>query len=129
MIPSLGGNWGWSRWLVPVAALLLLTAGIYIRQYSRGQAVSRSEIHSIVPVSGAMDTDLNDEDLLQSISQQSPALQAAYADNLRQVNQYIRDAKSTLDADPSDEDARRSLMDAYRQKAVLFELAMNSPLE
>jgi len=75
-----------------------------------------------------LNASLKDDDLLQGISQQSPALQATYTDNLRRVNQYIRDAKSTVDADPSDQDARRSLMEAYQQKAMLFELALDRSL-
>jgi hypothetical protein len=30
-----------------------------------------------------------------------------------------------VDESPNDEDARRSLMDAYQQKSMLFELAMD----
>jgi len=75
-----------------------------------------------------LNASLKDDDLLQGISQQSPALKATYTDNLRRVNEYIHDAKSTVDADPSDEDARRSLMEAYQQKAMLFELALDRSL-
>jgi hypothetical protein len=130
LLPSFGSSWGWWRWLAPVAALLLITAGIYVRQYSRGPAIARNEVRPAVhaPVSDAMIAGLNDDDLLQGISQQSPALQATYTDNLRRVNQYIQDAKSTVDHDPSDEDARRSLMEAYQQKAMLFELALDRSL-
>lgn len=118
LLPSFGSSWGWSRWLVPVAALLLITAGIYVRQNSRSQTIASA------PVSDG----LNDDDLLQGISQQPPALQATYTDNLHRVNQYIHDAQNTVDADPNDEDARRSLMEAYQQKAMLFELALDRSL-
>jgi len=128
LLPSFGSSWGWWRWLAPVAALLLITAGVYVQQYSRSQSIARNEIHPAVPVSDAMIAGLNDEDLLQGISQQSPALRATYSDNLRRVNEYIHDAKSTVDADPNDEDARRSLMEAYQQKAMLFELALDRSL-
>ena len=117
LLPSFGSSWGWSRWLAPVAALLLVAAGIYVREHSRSQTIAVNEVQPAVhaPVSDAMIAGLNDDDLLQGISQQSPALQATYTDNLRRVNQYIQDAKSTVDADPGDEDARRSLMEAYQQ--------------
>jgi hypothetical protein len=126
LLPTFGSSWGWSRWLVPVAALLLITAGIYVRQNSRSQTIASNEIRSAVstPVSDG----LNDDDLLQGISQQPPALQATYTDNLHRVNQYIHDAQNTVDADPNDEDARRSLMEAYQQKAMLFELALDRSL-
>jgi hypothetical protein len=72
---------------------------------------------------------LNDEDLLQEVAEQSPAMKAQYADNLLHVNQFIQDAKSDVDANPNDEEARRSLMAAYQEKAMLFELAMDHPLQ
>jgi hypothetical protein len=71
---------------------------------------------------------LNDDDLLLELAQQSPAIKAQYADNLRRVNEYIQDAKSVVAANPNDDEARRSLMEAYQQKALLFELAMDRSL-
>ena len=55
-------------------------------------------------------------------------MQAQYVDNLRRVNEYIQDAKSVVAANPNDEEARRSLMEAYQQKAMLFDLAMDRSL-
>jgi hypothetical protein len=51
-----------------------------------------------------------------------------YADNLRHVNEYIHDAKDIVASNPNDEEARRSLMEAYQEKAMLFELAMDRSL-
>jgi len=72
---------------------------------------------------------LDDDDLLAEVAQQGPALQAQYSENLRHVNEYIQDAKSTLAANPNDEDARRTLMEAYQEKAMLFELALDRSLQ
>ncbi len=129
LLPSFDSPWGWARWLAPAAALLLITAGIYVRQHSQTVATD-NEIRTVVsaPVSDAMIAGLNDDDLLQGIAQQSPALQEQFTDNLRQVNEYIEDAKHTVDADPNDEEARRSLMDAYQEKAMLFQLALDRSL-
>ena len=131
MLPSFGSSWGWARWLAPAAALLLVTAGIYVRQHSPAQPLARNEIAAGDPksVSDATIAGLNDDDLLQGISQQSPALKAQYVDNLRRANDYIRDAKTSVDADPNDEEARRSLLEAYQQKAMLFELALDRSLQ
>jgi hypothetical protein len=71
---------------------------------------------------------LNDDDLLQEISAQAPAMRQEYADNLRRVNEYIHDAKDIVASNPNDEEARRSLMEAYQEKAMLFELAMDRSL-
>ena len=119
-------RWGWARLMVPAAALLILV-GIYVNQRSQiPQQVAKEQpgITSEVNVAG-----LNDDELLQEVSNQTtPAMKAQYADNLRRVNDYIADAKKSLDADPYDEEARRSLMEAYQQKSMLFELAMDRSL-
>jgi len=128
LLPAFSSRWGWARWMAPAAAVLLLTVGIYIRQHSQPQ-----QIASTYPVARPDATDLpiaglNDDDLMQEVAQQSPATQAKYTDNLRRVNQYIADAKSNLAAYPNDEEARRSLLAAYQEKAMLFEFAMDRSL-
>jgi len=128
LLPSLSSRWGWARWMVPAAAALLITVGFYVRQHSLSHQLARN-IAPVAAVSDDMEiAGLNDDDLLQEIAQQSPALKAQYADSLRRVNQYIQDAKSVVAADPNDDEARRSLMEAYQQKALLFELAMDRSL-
>jgi hypothetical protein len=72
---------------------------------------------------------LNDEDLIQEVAENIPALQGQYEENLRRVNDSIRDAQGAVNENPNDEDARRSLMDAYQQKSMLFEMAMDHPLQ
>ena len=128
LLPSLGSQWSWARWMVPAAALLLVSLGIYLRQHAQ---TSETAVRNTAPTTIVSDAaaGLNDDDLLQEVAQQSPALQAQYADNLRHVNQYILDAKSTVAADPNDEEARRSLMEAYQEKAMLFELALDRSLQ
>lgn len=128
LLPSLSSRWLWARWVVPAAAALLIAVGLYVRpHWPQSQTVE--QVHkTIVPVSDAEIAGLNDADLLQEIAQQTPALQAQYAENLRRVNEYIRDAKGSVEADPNDEEARRSLLEAYQQKAMLFELAMDRSL-
>ena len=71
---------------------------------------------------------LNDDDLMQEVAANAPAMQRQYEENLRRVNESIRDAQSVVNENPNDEDARRSLMDAYQQKSMLFEMAMDRPL-
>ena len=71
---------------------------------------------------------LNDDDLLQEIAEKTPAMQAQYADDLRRVNEYIHDARGIVAANPNDEEARRSLLEAYQEKAMLFDLALDRSL-
>jgi hypothetical protein len=130
LLPAFGSTWGWARWLAPAAALFLITAGIYVSQHTGTRPVvpTEAQIANPKPVSDAMIAGLNDDDLLQGIDQQPPATRAEYTDNLRRVNEYIKDAKNDVDADPNDEEARRSLMEAYQEKAMLFELALDRSL-
>jgi hypothetical protein len=119
----------WVRWMVPVAAILLLSVGIYLRRHSPAQQIvdvppAVSDLQADAQLAG-----LNDNDLIEEMAQQPPAVQAQYTDNLRRVNQYIQDAKNVVAANPNDEDAHRSLMEACQQKAMLFELAMDRSMQ
>jgi hypothetical protein len=130
LIPSFGSRWAWARWLVPAAAVLLVVVGFQLHRQSQSRQIVANPtppaVHSTD--SDVLIAGLNDDDLLQEISAQAPAMRAQYADNLRLANEYIRDAKSVVDANPNDEEARRSLLEAYQQKAMLFELAMDRSL-
>jgi hypothetical protein len=132
LIPSFGSRWGWARWAVPAAATLLFALGIYVHQRSQPVQLAQNTVQPQPNVSAVVSdlelAGLNDNDLLEAISQQAPALRAQYEDNLRSANQYIEDAKSDVAANPNDEEARCSLLAAYQQKAMLFELALDRSL-
>ena len=73
--------------------------------------------------------DLNDDQqLLEEVSSSSPAVRASYENDLRHVNEYIRDAEQSAKAHPDDEEAQQYLMNAYEQKAMVYELAMDRSL-
>jgi len=130
LIPSFGSSWTWARWLAPAAALTLVAVGIYVRQQAPVSQVARNTA-PLAPVTEPADmtvAGLNDDDLLQEVAQQAPEIKAAYEADLRRVNAYIVDAKGVVAADPNDEEARRSLLEAYQEKAMLFELAMDRSL-
>ena len=125
-VASFSARWGRARWLVPAAAMLLLVVGIYQRQESSS---TRSSQDAAVVAPVVNPSGLNDEDFIQEVAENTPALRIQYEENLRRVNDSIRDAQSALDESPNDEDARRSLMDAYQQKSMLFQMAMDRSLE
>lgn len=131
LFPFLATPIGMVRWLAPAAALLLVALGIYLRPHTNSRPLAVDSTNSSMVANVTADAQiagLNDADLLQEIAQQSPALQAQYTDNLRRVNEYIQDAKSIVASNPDDEEARRSLMEAYQEKAMLFELALDRSL-
>jgi hypothetical protein len=127
-VPSFGVRWGAARWLVPAAAMLLLALGIYVRQESLPNQLARQVSVPVANVANLNVADLNDDDLMQEVADNTPAMKTEYAENLRRVNESIRDAQGVVDESPNDEDARRSLMDAYQQKSMLFEMAMDRSL-
>jgi hypothetical protein len=125
LLPAFVVRWGAARWLVPAAAMLLLSLGIYLRRQAQPQPVTQ-EASVTAPASSA--ADLEDAAVMQEVALHAPTLKTQYEENLRQVNQSIRDAQGAVDESPNDEDARRSLMDAYQQKSMLFEMATDRSL-
>ena len=124
-MPSFSARWGWSRWLVPAAAMLLVAVGIYERQESLPNRTSQ-EAAVVAPILNP--SGLNDEDFIQEVGDNAPAMKSQYEENLKRVNDSIVDAQSAVNDSPNDEEARRALMDAYQQKSMLFEMAMDRPL-
>ncbi|MGA8617054.1 MAG: anti-sigma factor [Candidatus Sulfotelmatobacter sp.] len=121
-LPSFITRWGAARWLLPAAATVLLAVGIFMRgRLQPNDLVQQASLTTA-------QSDLNDEDLMQEVSDNAPAMKTQYQENLQRVNESIRDAQGLVDEAPNDEDARRSLMDAYHQKSMLFEMAMDHSL-
>ncbi len=141
-LSSFGLRWGRAGWLLPATALLLLTLGLYLRQQffpagvSQPASLSQSQSRSDLSPSGsqavvavpANASGLADEDLLQEVAENEPAMKPQYEENLRTVNASIQDLQSAVDENPNDQEARRALMDAYQQKSMLFEMAMDRSL-
>jgi hypothetical protein len=125
--PSPSGRWNLA-WLAPVAAAFLVAFGVIT--YQRGARPQTVQQPSATPLSQANLNRPNAEDqlLLDALATHSPAMRAAYETNLRNVNAYIHDAEDQANADPNDEEARQSLMNAYQEKAMVYEMALNSSL-
>jgi hypothetical protein len=132
LLPSLGARWSWARWLAPTAAAVLITVGIYVHRQANPQGPQVATNYQSHTVSNARAdlrlAGLNDDDFEQEIADQTPGQRAQFEDNLRRVNDSIRDAQGDVDANPNDEEAQRSLDEAYQQKAMLFEMAMEPSL-
>jgi hypothetical protein len=128
LVASFGVRWGRARWMVPAAAALLIAVGIYANQHSLSTRLTKDTHPLPVPAANVAVAGMNDAELLQEVADRAPFMRMQYEDNLRRVNEYILDAQSTVDANPNDAEARRSLMDAYQQKAMLFEMAMDRSL-
>lgn len=120
-----------SRWrsarILPVAAALLVTAGVVSYERSHGQKIG--EVAYDLPAtqtqlaSAGTAEAVADQQLLESVAQDTPAMKAAYASNLQNVNSYIHDAEESVKNNPNDEEAQQSLSNAYEQRAMVYEMA------
>jgi hypothetical protein len=59
------------------------------------------------------------------VQTRSPAMLASYQANLKNVNAYIRDAEDSAKNNPNDEEVQRILMNAYEQKSMVYEMALD----
>lgn len=109
------GSWAW---LAPVAAMFLILAGLYLyRAQTPAQSVAAVASTS-VPTA-----DQDDSQVLEAVAQRDPDLRPSYEQSLKNVNAFIADAKQTVEQNPDDSEARQFLMQAYEQKAMLYQMA------
>jgi hypothetical protein len=132
LLPAVKRRWSLG-WLAPVAVMALLAFGVFV--YERGArepqpvAQSPSVAAPALTARSQKTTSTNeDQQLLEAVASRSPTMQAAYASNLQNVNAYIRDAEASAQADPNDEEAQQVVMDAYEQRATIYEMALDRSL-
>ena len=120
------------RWLVPAAAASLIFFGVLLHERG-GIPVHQAKQESPV---GVITADLQTEgmpsedmQLLNSVAARTPSMRAAYEQNLRTVNAYIHDAEQSAHNDPNDEIAQQYLRNAYEQKAMVYEMALDRSLQ
>jgi hypothetical protein len=112
---------------VPAAAALLVGAGMLLFPHSNRGANATQQ--AVLQTGAAKSTsDQSDEQLLQEVSMRAPMMRAAYESNLKDVNNYIRDAQESVNANPNDEEAQQALMDAYGQRSMIYEMALDRSL-
>jgi len=94
------------------------------------QVTAAKSGRSVHPVEGqgapmAMVNNGDDSQFLSRIGRGSPDMRATFENQLAAVNSYIRDAEAYLRQNPGDVEARQQLMDAYEQKAMLYQMALD----
>ena len=129
LVPSLFQRWGAMAWAVPLAAALLVAVGISLYQRPSSPVANRQRAAIAASATNAkLAGDPSDEQLLQEVSRRAPLMRDAYERNLKDVNEYIRDAQDSVNADPNDEEAQQALIDAYGQKSMIYEMALDRSL-
>jgi hypothetical protein len=124
------------RWLVPAAAVFLVVFGVLLHQHGTGLAhlaKHPSQPAGVVTADPQLPNQAevmvgDDLQLLNTVASRMPSLRSAYEANLRAVNAYIRDAEQSAHSDPNDEVAQQYLRNAYEQKAMVYEMALDRSL-
>jgi hypothetical protein len=113
-----------SAWLLPVAAALLVTAGVVRYERGTGQRVMSNAPDATARVASMRpEQSPDDRQLIESVALRMPAMKASYEANLQDVNSYIRDAEQTVKNNPNDEAAQQYLSNAYEQREMVYEMA------
>jgi Putative zinc-finger len=71
------------------------------------------------------DQKFDDQQFLTAVSTNAPSMRATYENQLQAVNADIRETQAYVNRNPGDADARQHLMDAYEQKALLYQIALD----
>jgi hypothetical protein len=130
LVPAVSRRWHPAWWLAAAAVFLIAFAlSSYQRTYDHSQ-VAQQPVPVAVQTAGLQPVvnpavPEEDQQLLEMVSSHAPGMRDSYETNLRDVNAYIRDAQESLRENPNDEEARECLMQAYEQKAMIYEMALN----
>lgn len=121
-----GARWGtWARWGA-VAALILVA--FWLIGY-RNPGPASDQVASVSAPAGEGVIDADDQQLLNAVSKQAPERAEVYQRSLHDVNAYIAEAKKSMQENPDDDQAREHLMQAYQQKAMLYDIATSRTTE
>jgi len=141
-------------WLIPVAAALVTAGAYFMKSKPAPQVATNPSVTTPAPGQQAVqenptaaqpsatqqvaglkkppviiplpkNSDREDQQFLDEVSRNAPMMRAAYENQLYSVNSYIRDAQAYAEQNPGDDDARQHLMDAYDQKSMLYQMALD----
>jgi hypothetical protein len=123
LVPPFRRRWA-SAWLMAPAGALALLAFTFLYQ--------RQNPTELIATTGTLELpskpSADDGMVLQQASFSTPAVRQTYEASLRDVDAYIKDAEASAKQDPNDEEAQLSLMNAYQQRSMVYEMAMDRSL-
>jgi hypothetical protein len=127
VVPSPSRRWS-LRWLVPVTAAFLVSFGAADYYMASHQQPSTTEVAGMDRPVSVTPMSEDDSQLLEAVGTNTPTMRATYEANLKDVNEFIRDAEASAKSNPGDEEAQQLLMEAYAQKNMIYEMAMDRSL-
>jgi hypothetical protein len=94
-----------------------------------------NRLHTSVSVGDPGKNDINisqgtpvaeeDKPLISAIAKKDPAMGETYKKKLHSADDYIHDARLSLQQNPDDDFARQQLMNAYQQRQMVYESAVS----
>jgi hypothetical protein len=123
--PSVWSRWR-APWLVPIAAALVLIAGLKLyHPFHAGDSEPVAKRASPAPgIAAVVPVSREDQVVLNSVAARVPAQRARYRADLDDANSFIRDAEQSMKDDPNDIYTQQMLLNAYAQKQMLYDLAV-----
>ena len=122
----LGGLFtGWRIAVAPLAAAIAIVAAIKLRSPMKAgdtQPIAKPPVTASVP---ATKTFSSEDQQLLTVTSSIPAKRAKYRADLEDANSFIRDAEQSVKDDASDMFTQQMLINAYEQKQMLFQLAVD----
>ena len=109
-----------------VAAVLVLAFGLVTYQQTAPPPAQNAGV-TAPAASGRIDDD--DLQLLKEVQARRPTARDAYETSLREINTQITEAERAVKENPNDPQARQSLMEAYQQKSMVYEMALSRSVE
>jgi len=113
---------------VVLASTAVLALAVLLVNYRPTAPTSQEATTAAAPQNNAT-ANADDQMLVTQVSQQNADVGKAYEASLKEINSYISDAEQAVNDDPGDSAAQEHLLDAYQQKAMLYEMATARALE
>lgn len=115
-----------TAWLVPLAAALVIAAGIKLYHPAGvgDQSPIAKQKQPVTKPTVAAVVSQEDRVLMNTVATRIPAQQARYRADLDSANSFIRDAEQSMKDDPNDVYMQQMLINAYAQKQMLYNLAV-----
>lgn len=122
-----------TAWLVPIAAVLafVLVLRFYHPAGAGDNVPIAKQVQTPAPVTASVSNSVSNEDkqLLDTVAARPPAQRARYTADLDDANAFIRDAEAAMKNDPNDAYRQQMLINAYEQKQMLYDLAVDNVSE
>ena len=111
-------------WLIPAAAALIIVGAKLYHPVHVGdrEAVVRPPVSALAKPEAKAAVDAA---IMSTVAARPPAQRASYQADLDHANAYIRDLEQSVRNDPSDIYSQQLLINAYEQKQMLYDLAVD----